>query len=340
MSEINSNFAEQNFCYMKKISLFLFLLVSTISNAQVWSKQEFNADPLKGVSQAYTSYVYTDYSVGSFIFWSSEPNQYRLHCSEGIFNRDCSSGTCGVFASIGLYDEHDNLIEMFTSWLRCESGKMDYLDTFRGSVMSTPIGQKRKCESIFRHIQHGKGYVRFVCPRYGRSDFDLKVPCLQSKQTVDMTNGAHVGDTILLLVNDVPTPHLVSGYKMSNDTLYNEYVKIENDSEQKEYTLDSDELVLYSDLFAQIDFFVDKLYTEYENYDAFGKQRVYLTSGQLKFSVAPMGRLINVKYEEVVPNEEYIKLKFILEKYYENDTRVNSVYINNAGTLMVDCRRK
>jgi hypothetical protein len=52
----------------------------------------------------------------------------------------------------------------------------------------------------------------------------------------------------------------------------------------------------------------------------------------------PVGRLINVKIMEAVDNEVYKELEEDLKSHYKDDERVNDVYINNAGTIMIDCR--
>ena len=51
-----------------------------------------------------------------------------------------------------------------------------------------------------------------------------------------------------------------------------------------------------------------------------------------------MGRLIIVKIEEYVPDEKYESLRKSLEKRYKRDSRVNKVYINQGGTVVIDCR--
>ena len=56
------------------------------------------------------------------------------------------------------------------------------------------------------------------------------------------------------------------------------------------------------------------------------------------YTVTPIGRLVNVKIQKVVSNKEYESLRKGLEKHYKNDSRVNKVYINQGGTIMVDCR--
>lgn len=52
----------------------------------------------------------------------------------------------------------------------------------------------------------------------------------------------------------------------------------------------------------------------------------------------PIGRLINVKILKAVTDDVYRDLEEDLESHYKNDRRVNNVYINNAGTIMIDCR--
>ncbi len=92
------------------------------------------------------------------------------------------------------------------------------------------------------------------------------------------------------------------------------------------------------ELYKQVDYFVEQLDTYYEHYDMFGKHRTKVVCGDRVYSVTPMGRLINVKIEDYVPDSDYEKLCKALEKHYKGDRRVNEVYICQAGTIMVDCR--
>jgi hypothetical protein len=57
-----------------------------------------------------------------------------------------------------------------------------------------------------------------------------------------------------------------------------------------------------------------------------------------QYQVTPFGRLINVKILKVVSDDVYKDLEEDLESHYKNDKRVNDVYLNNAGTIMIDCR--
>ena len=92
------------------------------------------------------------------------------------------------------------------------------------------------------------------------------------------------------------------------------------------------------ELYKQVDYFVEQLGSYYSRYDAFGNHSTDVLCGTTTYSVSPMGRLIFVKIDKYVPDTEYEKLRKSLERRYKNDNRVNKVYINRNGTVVVDCR--
>lgn len=57
------------------------------------------------------------------------------------------------------------------------------------------------------------------------------------------------------------------------------------------------------------------------------------------YSVTPFYRLIIVKIEKESTYSKYEDLKSDLSQYYKGNWKVNDVYINQAGTLVIDCRR-
>lgn len=93
-----------------------------------------------------------------------------------------------------------------------------------------------------------------------------------------------------------------------------------------------------SELFKETDSFVHSLQTEYESYGIFGNDEHSKTTNDGLYTISPIGRLINVKIQKVVNAKEYEDLKKDLEDHYQGDPRVNSVYICQAGTIMIDCR--
>ena len=93
----------------------------------------------------------------------------------------------------------------------------------------------------------------------------------------------------------------------------------------------------HSNLYDQTDYFVDQLTTTYQSYGLQGLSEKRITNDS-KYSVTPMGRLIIVKIEEYVSDDKYESLRKDLERHYKRDSRVNRVYINQGGTIVIDCR--
>lgn len=92
-----------------------------------------------------------------------------------------------------------------------------------------------------------------------------------------------------------------------------------------------------SELYEITDSFVESLDKEFESYGMQGEKYSKKTTDG-KYRVMPFGRLINVKIMEVVEDAIYEDLRDDLTDHYENDKRVNKVYINTGGTIMIDCR--
>lgn len=96
--------------------------------------------------------------------------------------------------------------------------------------------------------------------------------------------------------------------------------------------------IKYGELFEITDEFVEKLHTTYQSYGLLGGMDDTKYTKDREYKVFPMGRLINVRIERYADDEEYESLRKVLESHYSGDSRVNQVYRNQAGTLMIDCR--
>lgn len=90
------------------------------------------------------------------------------------------------------------------------------------------------------------------------------------------------------------------------------------------------------ELYTIVEEFVQSLQTEYQSYGFLGKDVKYTKEGYYK--VTPMGRLIIVRIESVVEDKVYDNLKEDLASHFKRDRRVNKVYVNQGGTVVVDCR--
>lgn len=96
--------------------------------------------------------------------------------------------------------------------------------------------------------------------------------------------------------------------------------------------------IKYGELFGITDEFVEKLQTTYESYGMLGGMDHTKYTKDKEYKVFPMGRLVNVRIEHYADDDEYETLRRALESHYSGDRRVNQVYRNQAGTIMIDCR--
>jgi hypothetical protein len=104
------------------------------------------------------------------------------------------------------------------------------------------------------------------------------------------------------------------------------------------FTLCSCNKIKYGELYEITDEFVEKLQTTYESYGIFGGMDKTKYTKDKEYKVFPMGRLINVRIERYADDDEYESLRKALESHYSGDSRVNQVYRNQGGTIMIDCR--
>lgn len=96
--------------------------------------------------------------------------------------------------------------------------------------------------------------------------------------------------------------------------------------------------IKYGELYSITDEFVENLQTTYQSYGMLGGVEYTKYTKDKEYKVFPMGRLINVRIERYADNSEYESLRKALESHYSGDSRVNQVYRNQAGTIMIDCR--
>jgi hypothetical protein len=93
------------------------------------------------------------------------------------------------------------------------------------------------------------------------------------------------------------------------------------------------------ELYEITDDFVETLSTAKESYNVFKSGTDKKKTSDGRYQVMPSGRLIIVKFLNPSENEKYEQLKDDLKDHYSGDKRVNDVYINRGGTVVVDCRR-
>ena len=93
-----------------------------------------------------------------------------------------------------------------------------------------------------------------------------------------------------------------------------------------------------TEMYELTDFFVKELDTEIQSYGLLSSTKYQKKTSDSLYSVTPIGRLINVKIMQETTEQEYNDLKEDLESHYKDNKAVQSVYVCQAGTIMIDCR--
>lgn len=89
-------------------------------------------------------------------------------------------------------------------------------------------------------------------------------------------------------------------------------------------------------LFKQTDYFINMFDTVYEHYDVFGSEMTDTSDGLYK--IIPIGRLIIVKKNIVDKGESYLEILDALKSHYKNNIKVSNIFMNDGGTITIDCR--
>lgn len=104
------------------------------------------------------------------------------------------------------------------------------------------------------------------------------------------------------------------------------------------FLLCSCDYIKYRELYEVTDEFVESLNTTYKSYGLFGGLDQTKYTKDKEYQVFPTGRLIIVKIDRYADADEYESLRSALESHYSGDKRVNQVYRNQGGTIVIDCR--
>ena len=97
-------------------------------------------------------------------------------------------------------------------------------------------------------------------------------------------------------------------------------------------------MIKYREVYSLTDEVVEQLQSEYESFGLLGGKDYVRYTKDNEYKVTPIGRMINVRIERYAEMEEYEDLRDALKSHYSNDSRVHDVFINELGTVMIDCR--
>ena len=161
---------------MKKVLwLIVCLMTMVVSvNAQNgWETLKSGGDELKGSSPSVEHLYKCD--EGEICFFDGSESIFMVVTYNGFFDYDVDNYVKG--AIIGLYDINDNLIEkiktptqrtFWVGWVGEENKDMM-------GCIKKDVGEK-----IVSFLKNQKGFVRIIAERYSRSDFDIKIPCMNN----------------------------------------------------------------------------------------------------------------------------------------------------------------
>lgn len=92
------------------------------------------------------------------------------------------------------------------------------------------------------------------------------------------------------------------------------------------------------ELYSITDDYIENLYIYSSGRGLFDLLGTEKHTGDGTISVQAVGKIIIVKLQYVADEGEYEKLKEQLADRYSSHPKVNRVYINQGGTIAIDCR--
>ena len=162
---------------MKKIISLLFVLFTTLTaSAQYWFQYKNEADELKGTEAS--SFHAVKIPDKGIITLDDDKDVFTFTTFEGLFNYEKYQRVFTVVNAIfGLYGENGDLLgkEEIMISVSSESPNFAIADCSRSQLKNSSSISK-----VASWVRNSKGSVRFVIPRYGKTDFDVTLPTMQS----------------------------------------------------------------------------------------------------------------------------------------------------------------
>jgi hypothetical protein len=167
---------------MKKIILLLLLMCITLTgSAQRWVKHHESADELKGTSAV--NLHYADISnIGSVIILDDK-DLLTFSLRKGIFDYKRYEEYYVVDGIAGMYGENGDLVEKVNIRINVSEDSPDFAQAYFNSDFGYEGSGAIK--KILSWIRNNKGSIRFIIPKYGGTDFDVKLPTLLSQKQAE-----------------------------------------------------------------------------------------------------------------------------------------------------------
>ncbi len=165
---------------MKKIVLLLLLMCMTLTgSAQYWEKIHKDADELKGTSDINIHLINVP-SVGAVTIHDNK-DYLVFKVNKGVFDYKLYNAYYIVAEGVaGLYSENGELVEKVAIRVSVSEDSPSFAQAYFNTALDYEgSGAIRK---VISWIRDSKGSVRFIIPKYGGTDFDVKVPTLLSQK--------------------------------------------------------------------------------------------------------------------------------------------------------------
>ena len=167
---------------MKRLFLLLSLMcVILTSSAQHWEKHHEDADELKGTPAV--DLHYADISnIGSIII-VDDKDILTFSLRKGIFDYKRYEEYYVVDGIAGMYGENGNLVEKVNIRINVSEDSPNFAQAY----INTDFGYEGSgaIKKVLSWIRNNKGSVRFLIPKYGGTDFDVKLPTLLSQKQAE-----------------------------------------------------------------------------------------------------------------------------------------------------------
>lgn len=162
---------------MKKLLLLSLVLFSTLTvSAQYWYQYKTEADELKG-TQARSYHAVKIPDVGIVTIEDAED---AISCITftGLFNYEkYLSHFTVVNAIFGMYGENGELIGKENIRMSTSDESPDFATA---NANFSSLGNVAGIRKVASWIRNNKGSIRIIVPRYGKTDFDVTLPTMQS----------------------------------------------------------------------------------------------------------------------------------------------------------------
>ena len=167
---------------MKRFILLLSLMcVVLTSSAQRWEKRHQDADELKGTSAV--DLHFADIPNMGVIVILDNKDVLTIGLKEGFFDSKRYEEYLVVDGIVGMYGGNGELVEKANIRIEVPKDSPKYIQAF----FNTNLGYEGSgaIKKILSWIRNNKGSVRFIIPKYGGTDFDVKLPTLLSQKQAE-----------------------------------------------------------------------------------------------------------------------------------------------------------